>query len=170
MLYLCWGLFSLQRKKEEKKNPVLEWQCPQSSSCCFQWPPNEIRPTAALGPNPLHLDGAEPACVTVFLFWHRVGAVPAYTTVRNWEVRAKRRNSLRLTFVLWNDIQNNLLYSLFLICAVKNETVKQNKKHVTLSLNVIYAKKIFFAPLSHLTLSLFFNSFKAKSEGNCKYK
>lgn len=40
------------------EKPVLEWQCPQSSSYCFQWPPNEIRPVAALGPNPLHSDGA----------------------------------------------------------------------------------------------------------------
>ena len=40
------------------EKPVFEWQCPQSSSCCFQWPPNEIRPVAAPGPNPPHSDGA----------------------------------------------------------------------------------------------------------------
>lgn len=41
-----------------KKKTELEWQCPQSSSYCFQWPPNEIRPVAALSPNPPHSDGA----------------------------------------------------------------------------------------------------------------
>lgn len=61
-------ILSTAEEEEEKKKPVLEWQCPQSSSCCFQWPPNEIRPAAALGPNPLHSDGAEPAGVTVVLF------------------------------------------------------------------------------------------------------
>lgn len=40
---ICAGDYSLCSGKK----PVFEWQCPQSSSYSFQWPPNQISPAAA---------------------------------------------------------------------------------------------------------------------------
>ena len=36
MLYLCWGIILPTAER-----PVLEWQSPQRSSCCLQWPPKQ---------------------------------------------------------------------------------------------------------------------------------
>lgn len=58
MLYLCWGLFSLQQK-----DLCLNGRALKVAPAAFNGLPNEIRAMVALSPNPLHFDGAKPACV-----------------------------------------------------------------------------------------------------------